>query len=197
MRMEPYLEDLLSEIHAWGKSHDAQQPEHARRMLNLHPDTARLASVLALSNRAASLLEVGTSNGYSTIWLAWAARVHGGRLISIDHSAEKLEQADRNLCRALLRDYVDLRHGDAADQLRELPGPFDFVLFDSVRMVPRKQMELLLPKLTRNAVILADNALSHVAEMSSYVELVCAQPDLFHIIVPVGKGLSVAYRKAA
>lgn len=193
--MEPHLQALLAEIQEWGRNHDEREPEHSRRMLNLRPETARLVSILVKSGRRTRLLEIGTSNGYSTIWLAWSTASQGGRVVSVDHSAEKLGLADANLRRANLRHLVDLRHGDATEVARSLAGPFDFVLFDSVRVGPHQQLELLAPKLTGDAMVLADNASSHASEMAPYLSMI-EQLGFDHLVVPVGKGLSVAHRNA-
>ena len=195
MTMEPELRALLSELHAWGQSYDERQPDCTKRMLNLDPDTALLMSILVRSSRRSRLLEIGTSNGYSTIWLAWAAAPCGGRVLSIDFNPEKHALADANLRRAKLRHRVDLRPGDATEVIPTLPGPFDFVLFDSFKTMESTQLALLLPKLTEDALVLADNALSHGKDMEPYLARVAAQADFDHLVVPVGKGLSVAYRK--
>ena len=68
--MDPTLRDLLDELFRSGREHDAGEAEHARRFLNLEPETARLVSLLIALGRRRQILEIGTSNGYSTIWLA-------------------------------------------------------------------------------------------------------------------------------
>jgi predicted O-methyltransferase YrrM len=193
--MEPELRTFLSELHASGQAHDESQPDHYKKMLNLEPDTALLMSILVRSSRRRQLLEIGTSNGYSTIWLAWAAAPCGGRVLSIDFNPEKHARADANLHRANLRHVVDLRLGDATEVIPTLAGPFDFVLFDSFKTMEGIQLGLLLPKLAADVLVLADNALSHSEEMAPYLARVAAQADFDHLVVPVGKGLSVAYRK--
>jgi predicted O-methyltransferase YrrM len=82
-----------------GRRHDAQEKEHSRKLLNLEPETAHLLSVLVRSSGRRRILEIGTSNGYSTIWLAWAMGPWG-RIISIERDVHKQEQADVNLRRA-------------------------------------------------------------------------------------------------
>ncbi len=192
--MEPELLSLLDDIHCWGQDHDAGESDKARKMLNLQPQTARLVSMLVRSSGRRRLLEIGTSNGYSTIWLAWSLSGSDGRLVSVDHSAEKHAMADENLRRAGLRERVELRLGDATAVADELEGTFDFVLFDSVQVQPHKQLEVLLYKLADNAIVLADNVLSHPQEMSSFISIIEAQPDFDHVVVPVGKGLCLAYK---
>ena len=192
--MEPELLSLLDDIHCWGQDHDAGESDQARKMLNLRPETARLVSMLVRSSGRKRLLEIGTSNGYSTIWLAWSLSGSDGRIISVDHSTEKHSMADENLRRAGFRDRVELRLGDATTIVRELEGTFDFVLFDSVQVQPHKQMEVLLDKLADSAMVLADNVLSHPEEMSPFLSIIEAQPGFDHVVVPIGKGLCLAYR---
>src|SRR5215467_6315558 len=69
---------FLAELYEAGQQHDAHEQERSKKMLNLEPDTAQLVNILIRSSRRTRLLEIGTSNGYSTIWLAWAASATGG-----------------------------------------------------------------------------------------------------------------------
>ncbi len=80
--MDADLRALLDELEEWGRANDARTPERSAKVLNLEPETAGLISLLICSGRRSRLLEVGTSNGYSTIWLAWAASAAspGGRV---------------------------------------------------------------------------------------------------------------------
>ncbi len=190
--MESELQQLLTELETSGQAHDAHEPEHSRRMLNLEQPTAHLISLLILSSKRKCLLEIGTSNGYSTIWLVWSSLAVDGHVISIDRSAEKQALADQNLKRAGLRDRVELKLGDATEIVASLVGPFDLVFFDADRLSAPAQLKLLLPKLSPGALVLADNALSHPAEIAPYLEMIQSLPDFDHMIVPVGKGLSLA-----
>lgn len=195
--MEAAIATFLRELHEWGRMHDAGEPEHARRMRNLQPETARLVSILVRSGRRTNLLEIGTSNGYSTIWLAWATLETGGRVTSIDIDGERLAMAEANLNRVGLRERVTLVRGDATQILASLPGPFDFVFFDADRSRFPAQFNLVIPKLVPGALVLADNALSHPDEIAPYLALVGSRADFDHAVVAVGKGLSVAYKRIA
>jgi predicted O-methyltransferase YrrM len=194
MIMQPHLRTLLEELREWGRANDVAQPERAKKMLNLQPETAMLISILIRSSRRTRVLEIGTSNGYSTIWLAWSVSLLGGRVVSIDRNADKVAMAEANLKRARLRHLVDLRHGDATKVAATLPGPFDLVFFDADRVSAPAQLNLLLPKLTDDALVLADNVLSHPQDSEAYLGAITAQDRFDHVIVPVGKGLSLAYR---
>jgi predicted O-methyltransferase YrrM len=83
MIMDAALAELLGEIAQSGRAHDEHEASHDRRMLNLEPETARLVSLFVRSSRRERVLEIGTSNGYSTLWLAWSVRPHDGRVISM------------------------------------------------------------------------------------------------------------------
>ncbi len=192
--MDVHTHNLLQELYESSQQNDTHERDRSKKMLNLEPDTAQLISILVRSSRRKQLLEIGTSNGYSTIWLAWASRAVEGHVISIDRDEQKLLQADVNLQRAHLREYVDLFHGDATEILTTFPRSFDFVFFDADRISAPMQLALLLPRLTPDVFVLADNALSHPDEIAGYVASIEEVQEFEHMIIPVGKGLSVAYR---
>ncbi len=192
--MDSSLRALLQEIQETGQRNDAVEQDRRHKMLNLEWETAHLLSILVRSGRRQRLLEIGTSNGYSTIWLAWASHAVGGRVTSIDREAHKQRLADANLRRAGLRDAVELLCGDATEIIANLPGPFDCVFFDADRYSAPAQLKLLIPKLTPDALVLADNALSHPQEIADYLKTLDELRMFDSLIVPIGKGLSVAYR---
>ena len=192
--MEQKLQNLLDELERAGAANDAVETDRSRKMLNLEPGTARLVAILARATSATRVLEIGTSNGYSTIWLGWAVAPAGGRVISIEKSPEKHAMARENLARAGLENYVELRLGDASEIARELPGPFDLVFFDADRLTAPEQLRILVPKLTPRALLLADNVVSHPDEIVGYLNAVADLSDFEHVVVPVGKGLSIACR---
>ncbi len=195
--MQEAVQQLLRELEALGRENDVRETDRARKMLNLEPATAQLMTILLRSSRASRVLELGTSNGYSTIWLAWAldqTASADAQLVTIERNPAKQVLARENLRRAGLAHRVNLRLGDATAVIRELPGPFDFVFFDADRVNAPEHFRLLLPKLAANALVLHDNALSHPQEIADYLALLESLPEFQHTVVPVGKGLSVAYR---
>ena len=187
---------LLAELERFGAENDLREADRAKKMLNLDPDTARLLSILLRSSGARRVLEIGTSNGYSTIWLASAVAETGGQVISVERIAEKQAMARRNLESAGLLPYVSLILGDATDVVRELAGPFDWVFFDADRRSATEQLGILMPKLAPKVFVAADNALSHPQEISEYLKAVSGLGGFDHLVIPVGKGLSLAYRGA-
>jgi predicted O-methyltransferase YrrM len=195
--MDSELRALLDELARTGREHDKQESDHAKKMLNLEPETAALVHLLVRSSKRRNVLEIGTSNGYSTLWLAAAVRETGGRVTSIDRSPTKHRLAEENLRRGKLRDLVDLHLGEATEVVEHLDGSFDCLFFDADRVSAPAQLEKLLPKLSPDVLLLADNALSHPAEISGYLVAVSSRSDFEAIVVPIGKGLSVALRTEA
>jgi predicted O-methyltransferase YrrM len=192
--MEQELRDLLEEMERHGRENDARVSERPRMMLNLEPASAQLISILVRASGITRALEVGTSNAYSTIWLAWSLAPANGKIISIDRNPDKHTLARENLRRAELLDRVELRAGDAVEIVSQLSGPFDLVFLDADRRMFPDVMQILLPKLAPKALVIADNVLSHPEDIAEYLRLISSLADFQHTIVPVGKGLSIAFR---
>ena len=192
--MDERLRELLRELEKNGLENDARASDRTRMMLNLEPASAQLLSILVRASRVTRALEIGTSNAYSTIWLAWSLAPAGGRIISIDRNPDKHALARENLRRADLLDRVELRTGDAAEIVRQLSGPFDLVFLDADRWKFPEQLQILLPKLASKVLVIADNVHSHPEEIADYLKLISSLADFQHTTVPVGKGLSIAYR---
>ncbi len=194
--MDDRLVALLDELARFGADNDARETERPRRMLNITADTGRLLWILMRSARASRILEVGTSNAYSTIWLADAARAAGGRVVTLEADAGKVALARENLKRAGVEDVVEIIHGRAAESLERLSGPFDFVFLDADRPSYRTYLELVVPKLAAGGLLVADNVVSHAGELVDYLALVKSHPALFSVTVPVGNGEEIALKVA-
>ena len=192
--LPPALVSLLDEIEEFGRAQDDAQHEHSRKMLNLEPATAKLLHFILRSARRRKILEIGTSNGYSTIWIAAAVAPSCGEVISIDRSSDKHALARVNLEKAGLAHCVSLIAGEAVNTIPNLAGPFDAVFFDADRINAGIELQLLLPKLAQDVIVAADNVSSHPREIAGYLEAIRALPDFWEFTVPVGKGLSIAYR---
>ncbi|GHO62286.1 O-methyltransferase [Ktedonobacter sp. SOSP1-52] len=190
------VQAFLEELYAQGRANDAHVQERGQKMLNLEPETAQFLHILLRSTQRKHILEIGTSNGYSTTWLAWAASEHGGRVVSIDRDPHKHELAATNLRQAGLRELVDLKCGDATEIIANLSGPLDCVFFDADRYSAPAQVGLLLPKLAPDVFLLADNVISHPDEITGYLKTLDELPQFEKLVIPIGKGLSVAYRSA-
>jgi len=192
--MNDTLTALLDRLWRFGEMRDAQEVQHSRKMLNITPDTGRLLWILVRTRCATRILEVGTSNAYSTIWLADAAGEISGRVITVERSPDKVALARANLSEAGLEQYVDLKEGDAAEVLTELSGPFDLVFLDADRSQYLTYLELVLPKLVSGGLLVADNVISHAHELTAYLNRVKTDGRLFSVTVPVGKGEEISFK---
>src|SRR5271167_501124 len=107
--MNDRLQALLDELHRDGVAHDEARTDRLERLRNVEPDTAALLALLIRATSARRVLELGTSNGYSTLWLADAARSVGGSVVSVDTDATRSRQAAENLARGGVAEVVELR----------------------------------------------------------------------------------------
>jgi predicted O-methyltransferase YrrM len=190
------LDQLLRELEIEGQRNDAREKDRKKKFLNLERPTAELIYVFLQASKRKHVLEIGTSNGYSTIWIAAALKDReDSRFISIEILPEKRELARANLARAGFERRVELMEGDATDVVAGLSGPFDCVFFDADRVSAPSQLQLLLPKLNDDVLLLADNALSHPEEISAYKSAVEGLPGFICTLTPVGKGLHLAWRR--
>jgi predicted O-methyltransferase YrrM len=194
---DPHILNVLQEVETFGQSHDAQETDRARRMLNLERNTAELIQILVLSSGRKRILEIGTSNGFSTIWLGCALRKIPGAqpLTTIERDGHKVEQARENVQSAGLSDEIIFHQGSATEIVALLEGPFDCVFFDADRISAPEQLRLLLPKLEQDVLLLTDNILSHPEEVAGYLKEFEHLPEFVTTTVPVGKGLHIAYRR--
>jgi predicted O-methyltransferase YrrM len=167
-------------------------------LISVGPRKGTLLNILAKEMTAQTIVEVGASYGYSTVWLADAARETGGRVISLELSPGKVQYARERLTRAGLAEYVEFQVGDARDSLARLPGPFDFVLLDLWKDLYIPCFDLIYPKLSAGGFLAADNMLAPentIAHANTYRAHVRTKQDLSTILLPVGSGVELT-RKA-
>ena len=126
-------------------------------MYAVGPETGRLLNILARSLKTPTILEIGTSFGYSSIWLAEAAQASGGRLITMELQDYKSAHAREMAVKAGLAGCIDFRVGDAVQMIGELQGGIDFVLVDLWKDLYVPCLEAFYPKLSAGAIIVADN----------------------------------------
>jgi predicted O-methyltransferase YrrM len=186
---------LLDELAEFGRRNDAREMERGRRLLNITPETGRFLGILIKSMRATRILEVGTSNGYSTIWLAWAACDTGGHVTTIERAADKIAMAHTNLERAGLAERVTIRQGAALDLVPHLVGPFDLIFLDADRPNYLAYLGPLLMLLRRGGVLVTDNVTSHAREVEDFLRRLEADPALETVTLPLGNGVELTYKR--
>ena len=163
----------------------------AQRSLPVGPDTGRLLFALVAPNPECEVLELGGSRGYSTIWLAAAARLLGGRVVSLEQDPVKCEAWRRNIADAGLEETAELVPGDALETLPALDDGFDVVLIDTWKDIYEPLFELARAKVAPGGVIVADNVADHHSQLAKYAAARQSDPTLVSVTVPVGNGLEV------
>lgn len=130
----------------------------ADKMVALEPEKAELCWLLCRSLQARRVVEIGTSFGVSTLYLADAVRANGGGVvIGTEYEAAKAAAARANFAAAGMGGLIDLREGDLRETLQVIEGPVDFVLMDIWTEMARPALELVAPHLRPGAIVVADN----------------------------------------
>lgn len=193
--MSDALARLKAELAAFGAAHDAAAASRGERMLNITPDTGEFLAVLVRATRARRILEIGTSNGYSTLWLAEAAQAQGGHVITLERDAGKVAMARENFIRARLTATLTQWQGDAGDWLAAAPAAsMDLLFLDSHRAAYAGWWPWIDRVLRPGGLLVVDNATSHAEEMAPLRALLDAAPGYAVSLVPVGKGELLAVK---
>ena len=187
--MKTALQKLLSELEEFGQTNDLGAKDRAQRMLNITPDTGEFLSVLVRATNAQRVLEIGTSNGYSTLWLADACDATGGSVTTVERSEQKFRMAEMNFDRSDLSSIICQVLADAGDFLSESQeSAYDMIFLDSERTDYPNWWPDLKRIIRPGGLLVVDNAISHSDEIAPFVELVEADSDITTSLVPVGKG---------
>ena len=183
------LEQLKRQLELLGERNDSMQQARHRKLLNITRDTGELLSVLVQTRGAQTVLEIGTSNGYSTLWLAEAVRRLEGHVTTIERDEDKRVQAHDNFQHAGLAPWVTLLAGDASELLPTLPqAGYQLIFLDSDRQHYRAWWPQIRRLLGPRGLLVVDNAISHRSEMVEWMNEVAQDPDFATSLVPVGKG---------
>ncbi len=162
------------------------------RYRNIEAESAKLLSQFIRMQQAKSILEIGTSTGYSTLWLAEAVQATHGKVTTLEIDANRSNEAKRHATELALDELVDFWVGDAADYLKEAQESFDFILLDAERPAYENYWpdlkRLMKPK---GGVLIIDNVISHAAEVSSFLALIKKDENFMSSILPVGAGLCI------
>lgn len=163
------------------------------QLLTVGAEVGQLLNILAKSLARPNILEIGTSYGYSAIWLGEAARATGGRLTTLELQDYKAAEARAMAQRAGLAEQIDYLVGDAVDLIGKLAGPFDLILLDLWKDMYVPCLDAFYPKLAPGAIIVADNMIVPGGEgVAAYGRAVRARPGITSVLLPVGQGIEIS-----
>ncbi len=198
----------LFSLQAQKQNHDPELDKKVSAFLNSHSglwhdmnvprSDGQLLYDIILKNNYKSALEIGTSTGHSSIWIAWALSKTGGKLITIEIDKERYQRALRNFKEAGLEKYIDARHADAHDLVPRLAGPFDFVFSDADKYWNKNYFLAIDPKLKVNGCYTTHNVSERGWRGSNteYLNFLRQLPHYETTVNEDGSGMAISYKRS-
>jgi predicted O-methyltransferase YrrM len=177
----------LAELEVYAKTH--------RNALALPRVAGKLLHILAIASQAKSVIELGTSTGYSGVWLASAMQATGGRLLTIEPDSDKIKLANESFARAKVAAHVGLVKGKALGMLHTLNGPFDLAFVDAIKDEYIAYFEQLWPKMRAGGLIIADNIDDLKEQLAPYVKHVQSRDDAVSVSLHIGNGMELTMKQ--
>ena len=189
------FKQLLAELEHFGQQNDLNAAHHDEKMLNITHDTGVFLAHLVHAIGATRILEIGTSNGYSTLWLAHATAQLGGHVTTIERDVAKIEQAKIHFNRAHLADHILHVEPDASQLLQDVQAAaFDIIFIDSDRSAYLDWWPHIRQAIRVGGAVVVDNATSHAQEMQTFMDRVRTDTSFSNKLVDIGNGEFMAIR---
>jgi predicted O-methyltransferase YrrM len=188
------VREAMRELEARDERDRDDGTPHLERLRQITPDTGRFIALWAASAPAGAWIEIGTSAGYSALWLAQAARISGRTLTTYEILPEKARLARETFARTQVTDVVHLVEGDFLDHADEV-DEVAFCFLDAEKDVYEACYDVLVPKMVPGAILIADNFTSHRDELQSLLERVLVDDRVDAMVATVGKGELVCRRR--
>ncbi len=185
---------VLEQLYADDAAQRAAALPSSQRTRNVERETGHWLALLVRATNARQLLEIGSSNGVSAIWLAAAARHNGGRVTGTEILPERAAEANRNLAAAGLDAVTQVVAGDARATVASLPGPFDLVFIDAEKDDYVDHFEVVIDRVRSGGLILADNVISH--DLSAYQAMLRDRGDVETVTIPIERGVEFTLKTA-
>jgi len=166
--------------------------------MNIPTTDGQLLYDLIIENNYTNALEIGTSTGHSSIWMAWALSKTGGQLTTIEINEKRYKQALKHFKEAGLEKYIDARLADAHELVLHLTGPFDFVFNDADKNWYQNYFKALDPILKLNGCYTSHNVSEkHISGWSAhYLNYLKQQSHYKTVINEKGAGMAISYKVA-
>jgi len=157
------------------------------RLRQIPPETGKFVSLLAASAPKGEFLEIGTSAGYSALWIALACKLNGNKLITFEILEEKAELARETFELTGLQDVVELIEGDARDYIQNYQN-ISFCFLDAEKEVYEDCYDLIIPNMVKGGILVADNAINHYETLKPMLDKALADERVDALILPISKG---------
>lgn len=161
---------------------------------NISRESANFLNMLIKISGAKNVVEVGTSNGYSGIWIAKALKETGGLLTTIEYYEKRIVLAQENFKKCGVDDVITIKQGSACEVLQTIDFQIDFAFIDANKSEYLKYFELIDPKLKKGGIIAADNITSHADKVASFVEKIKSDPNYRVEILDLPGGMLLGYK---
>ena len=192
--LQERIDAVLERLYADDAAQRAAGLPSSQRTRNVERETGRWLALLVRATNAREVLEIGSSNGVSTIWLAAAARQNGGHVTGTEILPERATEANRNLAEAGLDAVARVVAGDARSTVASLPGPFDLVFIDAEKDDYVDHFETVVGRVRPGGLILADNVVSH--DLSAYQAMLRSRSDVETVTIPIDRGVEFTLKTA-
>lgn len=181
-----YMQALYQNFTAF----DAQQTDRIQRYRNVEPESALFLAMQIHIQQSKEILEIGTSTGYSTLWLAHAAQQTQGRVTTLEIDPARTAQAQHHAQELGLDDVIDFWVGDAQKYLAKVTQQYDFIFLDAERDAYVGYWAFLQKMLNPcGGVLIVDNVISHATQVKCFIELIENDPRFISMTLPIGAGL--------
>lgn len=165
--------------------------DHLDRLRQVEPVTGRYLAILAASAPPGTWLEIGTSGGYSALWISLACRAAGARLTTFEVLDSKAALARETFEKAGVESLVDLVVGDARRLLADYEG-VSFCFLDAEKEYYEECYEAVVPRMVSGGIFTADNVISHEEILEPMVDRALRDDRVDSVVVPIGSGVLVA-----
>jgi predicted O-methyltransferase YrrM len=190
--LDDRVRSVLARLEAEDADERARGVPREQRARQVARSTGQFLFAFVSPQADCEVLEIGGSRGYSTIWLAAAVRLLGGRVLSLESDPAKVEAWRANVEEAGVGDVAQLVAGDAFETLPPIDDVFDVVFLDAEKEQYEPLFAEARTKLEPGAVVIADNVLSHEDTLGAYSHARQADPTLESVTLPLDRGLELS-----
>lgn len=190
----PQVREAMASLEARDAADRTDGTPRSRRLRAISPEVGRFLLTVGLGAGARTIVEVGTSAGYSTLWLALVAQRTDGRVTTFEIDPAKVELARHTFAEAGVEDRVDLRPSDGAAGLRAFSGTADLVFLDAEKEDYVRALEPAIEALRPGGLLIADNLTSHAQDLEGFRAAALGDPRLSGLVVTIGRGELLAVR---